>query len=232
MDFVGDIVDSNSDSDIDNVDKINVFSVLSFDIIRIIISFIGDINNNNLINFTSDISCLCSINNHYYTYRINYCHDYHYSLSKECSYRYYHDKRFQRLISSKLSSQQLSCDLSSYPWNITKLDVFSNLHKLKLSYCLLPSDISFLSNINTLDISCTTVKDVDCLQNVYDLNLYCCRFVKDISKLINVKVLNIRGCSGISSVVGLKSIEKLTLSYRQTELIGIRDLNDVVIKWT
>jgi len=138
------------------------------------------------------------------------------------------------MITNKLQSQQqIGLDLSSYPWNITSLEVFSNIYELKLGYTLLPSDLRSLSNIHTLDISCTNVKDVSCLKNVYDLNLYCCRFVTDISNLSNVKVLNIRGCSNIKSIVGLKAITKLNLSYRQTELIGIRDLNnDVIIKWT
>ena len=130
------------------------------------------------------------------------------------------------------TKDQLSLDISSYPWNMTNLFILKDLHRLNLSYCLLPPDISSLSNIKILDLSCTNVKDISSLLNVIDLNIYCCRNISDINNLSQVEILNIRGCSGIKSLVGLKAIKQLNLCYRQTELIGLRDLNNVVIKWT
>ena len=130
------------------------------------------------------------------------------------------------------TKDQLSLDISSYPWNMTNLYILKDLHRLNLSYCLLPPDISSLSNIKILDLSCTNIKDISSLYNVTDLNIYCCRNISDISNLSNVKILNIRGCSGIKSIIGLRDIQQLNLCYRQTELIGLRDLNNVVIKWT
>ena len=85
------------DSDI-VVDKINAMSIFSFDIISLIISYIGNNNssNSNLIDINNDITSLYSINNHYHNHRKEHYNDYMYSLSKEYSYRFYNDKQFRR----------------------------------------------------------------------------------------------------------------------------------------
>jgi hypothetical protein len=128
---------------------------------------------------------------------------------------------------TNLKSLKISCCLS-----ITDVSCFRNIPKPNLSQCPNITDVSSLGGVRELDLSFNEgITDVSSLERVRVLRLNDCFGVEDVSKLNHVRDLDI-GCTWITDVFGLHSVEVLNISGCDaiTNLSSLSKLKELRIK--
>lgn len=93
------------------------------------------------------------------------------------------------------------------------IKTLGNVDTLDLHGCVRISDVSQLTGVKTLDLTETSVSNVDALANAHRLKLENCKNVSDVSKLGNVKNLDLSWCNGVKDVSMLTNVKLLDLSF-------------------
>eukprot|EP00055_Hartaetosiga_balthica_P003962 m.9608 g.9608 ORF g.9608 m.9608 type:complete len:546 (-) comp3498_c0_seq1:313-1950(-) len=110
--------------------------------------------------------------------------------------------------------------------NVEHISGLRTCHTLNLSKCMyLPSDLSPLKNVRSLNLSSSEVSNVSTLKNVHTLDLSLCKFVVDVSGLGAVHTLDLSGCEWFMDASALGRVHTLSLS--GTEVSDVSALGNV-----
>ena len=106
----------------------------------------------------------------------------------------------------------LTLNLSHNLW-ITDVSALSKVYKLDLSCCPGITDVSPLGNVHELSMeNCLGITDVSTLGKVHKLHLTDCKEITDVSALGNVYELHLDECKRIINVSALGNVHILDLS--------------------
>ena len=144
--------------------------------------------------------------------KLRYEHGY-IKLDPTESLLYCEDANFRSKIKSLVHypNTQVSLNCNSIDITDQKLKSINAVHSICLSFSKVVS-WNCLTNIQTVDLSFSTIEDVAVLKNVKNLNLSHCSRVQDVSSLRNVQKLQLSHCENVYNVNGLDNVTELYIN--------------------